>query len=109
MQNSLSHSCRVSDADIALCVLSLPDILEDAEGGSLKIPENVSPMLAGDKTIMLLNKADLLAPSDIPRSDCIVSSIEQDFGVEKAWMVSISTRAGIATFLREFGDILKKR
>lgn len=66
-------------------------------------------MLPEGKTIVLLNKTDLLAPLSAAQYGSILRGVERALGAEKAWMVSISTRDGIASFLREFGDILKQR
>jgi hypothetical protein len=100
----------VFDADIALCVLSLPELLRASESGQVILPDSISTIIPkAEDTLVLLNKNDLLSPVQLSRMDDIVAEIKKAFGVDHVWAVSIGTQSGFKSFLQEFGDILKNR
>ncbi|KAI0685991.1 tRNA modification GTPase TrmE [Cytidiella melzeri] len=99
----------VSDADIALCVLSLPELLHEPGSAQVTIPESISSMITPHNTLVLLNKSDMV-PSAVPSEfDDVVLQLKQLMKINNAWVVSISTQAGFSTFLQEFGNMLKSR
>ncbi|KAI0951921.1 hypothetical protein AcV7_007878 [Taiwanofungus camphoratus] len=96
----------VQAADVSLCVLSLPDLLQSSSAGSsapLSFPPSVSA-LTTEKTYLLLNKVDLVhaTPAD-------AATILETLHVAGAWMLSLTTGEGTQAFLDGFGSALQKR
>lgn len=90
---------RVQEADISLCVLSLPDIMNDTIGGlQMQIPPSLAPLITPG-TFFLLNKSDL-ASASIPEI--------QPFN-SKAWIASLSTGQGMREFIDSFSRALQER
>jgi len=88
------------EADVSLCVLSLPEAIADAAGGAqLRIPRSLEPLIT-PHTFFLLNKSDLASTSttDLP----ITVS-------DRAWPVSLSTGDGTKEFLDNFSRALQER
>ncbi|KZT20670.1 tRNA modification GTPase GTPBP3 [Neolentinus lepideus HHB14362 ss-1] len=90
----------VLGADVALCVLSLPEALHRKDGGErcLKVPPMLEPLIT-PSTFFLLNKIDLVpSPTD-------VNGIE----FNRSWTVSLSTGFGTKNFLDGFARALRER
>jgi tRNA modification GTPase len=84
----------IQEADVSLCVLSLPEVLSETEPG-IRMPASVLPLLSST-TLFLLNKADLVSSPDatvLPLS----------------WTVSLCTGEGTAEFLASFAKTLHQR
>lgn len=105
----LTLSFSVNDADIALCVLSLPELLGDLKSGQMVIPEGISTLILKDNTLVLLNKIDLLSLEDHLKINDAIDQLKKLLGVEQLWTVSINTQDGFTAFLQDFGGILKNR
>lgn len=84
---------RLSESDTSLCVLSLPDVLENG------ISQEVKALL-GPSTSVLFNKADLVMPKDYPTALQLLPSNT------KAWVVSLTTKEGVEDFMKEYGRSL---
>ncbi|KZT12620.1 tRNA modification GTPase TrmE [Laetiporus sulphureus 93-53] len=94
----------VKSADVALCVLSLPDIVGDNESqSSVRIPQSVAPLITSE-TYLLLNKTDMVDVTP-ERINCIRDAA----GAAKAWAVSLTTNKGTQGFLDGFAGALLKR
>jgi len=98
----------VKSADVALCVLSLPDILQydsPSETSSIKvtIPDSVASLISPN-TFLLLNKVD-----QIERSPELVQSVMTDVGVTRAWDISLATGEGTQMFMERFAEALRER
>lgn len=83
----------IEEADIRLCVLSLPEVLK--EGGP---PSSVQQLLTSD-TLFLFNKIDIAEGNS--NSPLIAEG--------RAWEVSLTTSTGLSDFLEGFGSFLQKR
>lgn len=97
---------RVENADIALCVLSLPEVVGPAiqeRSGTLDFPQSVAPLIT-PKTFVLLNKTDLVPPDTVRR--IIHSSLSR---TNKTWAVSLSNDEGTQAFMDGFADALKNQ
>ncbi|ESK93557.1 trna modification gtpase mitochondrial-like [Moniliophthora roreri MCA 2997] len=91
---------RVQGSDISLCVLSLPELLNQ------QTPELSSSVksLVTPNTYFLLNKADLLlGPMEERRMKEALMMIPN-----KSWIVSLTSGEGTSHFLSEFGDSLQE-
>ncbi|CCM04020.1 uncharacterized protein FIBRA_06177 [Fibroporia radiculosa] len=96
----------VESADVALCVLSLPDILQD-----LPLPDispcttvpSVSSMIKRD-TFVLFNKTDMVDVAS-PEVQHIMSAVN----ARNIWPISLTTGEGADTFLDEFARALRER
>ncbi|KAF9449773.1 tRNA modification GTPase TrmE [Macrolepiota fuliginosa MF-IS2] len=113
----------VKEADIALCVLSLPDVLVSStksETGNeqvIQLPETIRELAATPKTYFILNKADLV-DSDLDQDNFFPkfgmpqpppsSSAPQPSMTKRSWIVSLSERQGTAQFLDGFGEELRR-
>ncbi|KAJ8697649.1 mitochondrial splicing system protein [Pleurotus ostreatus] len=125
----------VQDADVSICVLSLPEMLNSvvspSKGKSLEaaehqrvpqIPSSVASLIT-ENTCFLLNKADLL-DSTIPTASLGVASqlLERAMGKEangekmeaaarweNIWAVSLQNGKGTEEFLQSFAKSLKHR
>lgn len=91
----------VETADIALCVLSLPDVLQGEEQLRVQIPPTLASMITPE-TVFLFNKSDLV-PVPIPQ-DGIRQSINAH-----AWVASMNTGAGTKELLEGMGQLLQDR
>ncbi|KAJ3554797.1 hypothetical protein NM688_g2919 [Phlebia brevispora] len=100
----------IANSDIALCVLSIPELLESGQDKGptkpLLIPDDIRSNIAPEKTVVLLNKTDL-APANVLRS--LQSNVTKMLNVPRVWVVSLTTSSGVDRFVREFGDVLKER
>lgn len=84
----------IQEADVSLCVLSLPEAIRD--GG---LPPSVRPLVTPN-TLVLLNKQDLVQAG--LGSDSVA-------GGTNSWKVSLSTGAGMSDFVEGLGKALNKR
>lgn len=88
------HFLSVASSDIALCVLSFPDVLS-----GLIDPKILS--LITPQTLILLNKLDLAAgPSPISTAQ---------MPSEMQWRASLNSGLGLESFLEGFSKVLKER
>ncbi|TFK56232.1 tRNA modification GTPase GTPBP3 [Heliocybe sulcata] len=90
----------VQAADVALCVLSLPEVIETAQGGEpcLRIPPTLEPLVTPD-TFILFNKTDLVS---IPTE---VRGLE----ARRSWTVSLTKGEGMKEFMEGFARALRER
>jgi tRNA modification GTPase len=87
-----THS--IQDADISLCVLSLPDLLKD----SIQVPPTIQPFISS-RTLVLFNKSDL-----------VDSSERLNIGIgERSWTVSLHTGEGMTEFMDGFARAIQER
>ncbi|TEB29453.1 tRNA modification GTPase TrmE [Coprinellus micaceus] len=108
----------VQNADISICVLSLPDLLEPPKTGTSKDLEHWRELVSPD-TYCLFNKSDLLKTS--PEIDtealrmALVPSSPPSSGKENsgnqimAWRASLIAGSGADEFLTGFSDALKRQ
>lgn len=89
-------------ADVSLCVLSLPEVIERTPSGpQLRIPKALQPLLTPD-TYFLFNKSDLL---ESPISPEALSSLTG----QPSWAASLATGEGSTNFLGGFSKALQNR
>jgi hypothetical protein len=92
---------RIQEADISLCVLSLPEVVKStANGYRLDLPPELHSFISA-KTLVLLNKADLVPGSAAANLDVTIG--------EQAWTASLGTGEGMADFMTGFVRMLLKR
>ena len=111
---ALPYVASVADSDIALCVLSVSDIVIDAGCNSpahinLSIPEDVCREIVPEKTCVLLNKMDLTLSQDSSHIRALEASVAASLGVAHIWTISLTASTGVDSFLRNFGDVLRQR
>ena len=70
-----------------------------SDGPAIRIPPSVAPLVTPN-TFFLLNKSDLVTPSD---------SATMKLHNENMWVTSLSTGDGAMTFLDDFSKALQKR
>ncbi|GJJ07254.1 hypothetical protein Clacol_001454 [Clathrus columnatus] len=87
----------ITDSDLTLCILSLPDFLQYR-----CLPDAVLPLIT-EKTFFLLNKSDLVARPDLELNYPGIALYRN------AWAVSLKTESGMKGFLSDFGSILNSR
>ncbi|KAH8113290.1 hypothetical protein DFH11DRAFT_1510406 [Phellopilus nigrolimitatus] len=85
---------RVTDSDVSLCVLSLPDMVDG-------LPDQVRELIT-PSTFVLLNKSDLCEPEARPRAESVLSSCAG------SWTISLTSGVGLERFLSEFGKAIHK-
>lgn len=100
----------VQDADIKLCVLSLPDLLKS---DSDAIPHPLRSLVGSD-TFFLFNKADLLGHKGSEgESERMMITVSSKLGFkslkDQAWIASLATGDGTRAFTTEFAQALKRR
>ena len=83
----------MADSDVALCVLSLSEILID---DGILLPDYVRDLIS-PSTFVLLNKTDLCSPQDKLRAQRALSNCAA------VWAVSLNTGEGLGAFIGEFG------
>ncbi|KIL67299.1 hypothetical protein M378DRAFT_185721 [Amanita muscaria Koide BX008] len=97
----------VQDADIKLCVLSLPDLLK-SDSDAIPYPLQ---SLVGPDTFFLFNKADLLDRESESENMMIAVSSKLGFKSlkDQAWIASLATGDGTRAFTTGFAQALKRR
>ncbi|KAF9475886.1 tRNA modification GTPase TrmE [Pholiota conissans] len=110
----------VKDADISLCVLSLPEVLSTpstsqavASKCHVKIPPNVRPLITPN-TYFLFNKSDLVSHwrNDLPLSMLDETENSNHNLVDlhsRAWTMSLTTGEGAHGFVQGLANALKSR
>lgn len=105
--------CSVQEADIKLCVLSLPDLLETENNAVL--PDAVQSLLDPD-TFLLLNKADLACSTPVKTEekdllDAALTRLRRGRGdrLSQAWVTSLATGGGTQEFMTGLVMALKHR
>ncbi|THH33812.1 hypothetical protein EUX98_g484 [Antrodiella citrinella] len=96
---------KVAAADISLCVLPLPDLLQALSLGIPGISPALSSMILKERSYVLLNKADLITPASGTDLTVLLDSLH----VPKAWIVSLTTGDGVKEFLNGLGETLRER
>ncbi|CAG8679681.1 4172_t:CDS:2, partial [Acaulospora colombiana] len=112
----------VRDADIALCVVSIPEMERrhsNQSGGESLLaqwPAEIQALLT-EQTMVLFNKVDLAARS-APQDQHLARSLEGAWGAEiKAnstrspthWAASVTTGEGMKEFIKGFSQAIKER
>ncbi|KAF9468779.1 tRNA modification GTPase TrmE, partial [Collybia nuda] len=92
----------VQTANISLCVLSLPEVLEFAsDGPQLRIPKALKQLITPN-THFLFNKSDLLKSPISSQALCSLTG-------KPAWTASLTTGEGLTKFLEGFSVALQNR
>jgi len=93
------YSIRISNADVSLCVLALPDVTTNASNRNhVQLPPSMQPFVSSE-TFFLLNKSDLVVPR-----------FTTDLGLgPRAWIASLHTGDGMMEFLAGFTKALQER
>ena len=101
------NATSIKDADISLCVLPLPEIL-NTSGEEINIPQSVRPLITKD-TYFLLNKSDLVSPNPdtIRTLNQSLAELCDSQTVDRTWTASITTGAGTHTFVEGLARGLK--
>jgi tRNA modification GTPase len=90
----------VQEADVSLCVLSLPEVIFDGpDNPQMGIPPSLERLVTPE-TFFLLNKADLVTPAIVERVTVLNGG---------TWAVSLSTSQGTKEFLDGFCRALQER
>jgi len=99
-------NCSVQEADIKLCVLSLPDLLKEAS-----LPEAVRSLI-DPHTLFLFNKADLTSNSrekDLVNTALARLHSDSINPPSQAWVTSLATGDGTREFITGLATALKHR
>lgn len=117
----------MKNADVSICVLSLPDLLEESTSDSKQNPAHSWRDLVSPDTYFLFNKSDLVASAISGDSADVGALYKRVSGVSsgkvekhspnnatreplgKAWTASLATGAGADQFLAGFGEALQHR
>lgn len=100
----------VKEADLSLCVLSLPDVLSSPDNALVQIPDEVKGHLKPD-TLFLLNKSDTIA-SLPPNQSLTFMEYGDDYDNSKRpqfWTASLRTSEGTQSFLDGLAQVLRLR
>ncbi|PVF96321.1 P-loop containing nucleoside triphosphate hydrolase protein [Serendipita vermifera] len=112
----------VRDADIALCVVSIPDMerrhssQSGGESSAAQWAPEIQELLT-EQTMVLFNKVDL-ATQLAPQEQHLVRSLEGAWGAEieanstgspTYWAASVTTGEGMQEFIRGFSQAIKER
>jgi len=90
----------VQEADISLCVLSLPEaVVDPLDSLEMRMPPSLETLITPE-TFFVLNKSDLVSTS-APKLPTILNG--------KAWTISLSTGEGTTEFLDKFSKVLQAR
>ena len=89
----------MKDADASLCVLSVPEVVEE---GRVVIPDRIEELFTSS-THILLNKMDLCASEDVSLA---VDTLRERHPV---WPVSLTSGEGLEMFLAEFGRLVNEK
>ncbi|KAG2365687.1 P-loop containing nucleoside triphosphate hydrolase protein [Suillus spraguei] len=94
----------VKEADLSLCVLSLPDVLSSPDNTLVRVPDEVKSHLKSD-TLFLLNKSDTMASLLPNQSLTFMEWSRTGLTIKVLLTSSISTgRMDILTFFNRYSD-----
>lgn len=103
----------MQEANIKLCVLSLPDLLGTENNAAL--PEAVQSLFDSD-TFLLLNKADLVCSTPVKTEEkdllgAALTRLRRGDGdrLGQAWVTSLATGSGTQEFMTGLATALKHR
>jgi tRNA modification GTPase len=116
-RTNVLHLCSVKEADISLCVLSLPEVLSPlsttATSQPITIPPNVRDLITPN-TYFLFNKSDLVSSTrGLPSA--ILDETNRSAGPNlidlhgRAWATSLTTGEGAHAFVQGLAGALKAR
>lgn len=92
----------VRSANVSICVLSLPDVIEQSsDGPRICIPRSLSSFITSE-TFFLFNKSDLVTFK-------ISADMSPLLSTQMAWTASLSTGNGVVDFLAGLARSLKDR
>ncbi|KAF5363775.1 hypothetical protein D9756_000881 [Leucocoprinus leucothites] len=110
----------IKEADVALCVLSLPDILVPNHDSmdptyAIRLPEAILDLVAVPSTYFVLNKADLL-DQDLTSINLAFQQLDDSGPAsvhplllnDRTWIMSLSKQEGTSQFLEHFGCELRR-
>ena len=106
----LRNFLSVEEADLSLCVLSLPDVLSSSGSVQVRLPEEVKGHLKPD-TLFLLNKSDTIATLP-PKDSFAFQEYNNECGSNKQlqfWTVSLRTSEGMQLFLDGLAEVLRTK
>ncbi|OAX39244.1 tRNA modification GTPase TrmE [Rhizopogon vinicolor AM-OR11-026] len=87
----------IKEADLSLCVLSLPDVLSSSGNARVRLPDEVKGHLKPN-TLFLLNKSDM------------ITSLLSEHNIRpQFWPVSLRTSKGTQLFLDGLAEVLRTR
>jgi tRNA modification GTPase len=98
----------VKEADLSLCVLSLPDVLSSPDNALIRIPDEVKSHLKPD-TIFLLNKSDTIASLPPNQSLTFMEYGDNYSRRPQFWTASLRTSEGTQSFLDGLAQFLQSR
>ncbi|KAG2127711.1 tRNA modification GTPase TrmE [Suillus bovinus] len=100
----------VKEADLSLCVLSLPDVLSSRDNALVRVPDEVKSHLKLD-TLFLLNKSDTIA-SLPPNQSLTFTEYGDNYDHSRQpqfWTASLRTSEGTQSFLDGLAQVLRSR
>lgn len=100
----------VKEADLSLCVLSLPDVLSSRDNALVRIPDEVKNHLKPD-TLFLLNKSDTIESLPLNQS-LTFTDHDNNYNNSKRlqfWTASLRTSEGTQSFLDGLAQVLRSR
>lgn len=100
----------VKEADLSLCVLSLPDVLSPLDNAMVRVPDEVKSHLKPG-TLFLLNKSDTVA--NLPANQSL-TFVKYDDSYDNSkrpqfWTASLRTSEGTQSFLDGLAQVLRSR
>jgi tRNA modification GTPase len=98
----------VKEADLSLCVLSLPDVLSSPDNALVRAPDEVKSHLKPD-TIFLLNKSDTIASLPPNQSLTFMEYGDNYSRRPQFWTASLRTSEGTQSFLDGLAQFLQSR
>ncbi|PPQ83643.1 hypothetical protein CVT25_006249 [Psilocybe cyanescens] len=90
----------IKAADISLCVLPLPEVLNAAEKGQSIIPEDIRNLVT-PTTYFLFNKSDLVASKDLQ------AVFDSNDLLSRSWCASLASGEGTHAFVQGLAKALK--
>lgn len=106
----VNDSLSVKEADLSLCVLSLPDVLSSRDNALVRVPDEVKSHLKLD-TLFLLNKSDTIA-SLPPNQSLTFTEYGDNYDHSRQpqfWTASLRTSEGTQSFLDGLAQVLRSR
>ncbi|KAG1858998.1 tRNA modification GTPase TrmE [Suillus subalutaceus] len=100
----------VKEADVSLCVLSLPDVLSSPDNALIRVPDEVKSHLKPD-TLFLLNKSDTIANLPANQSLTFMEYNDDCHNGKRTqfWTASLRTSEGTQSFLDGLAQVLRSR
>jgi len=96
----------VEQADLSVCVLSLPDLISPNGSFRSEMLDRFRPLITSE-SLLICNKSDLVTPDMIVGK--LISQIKEETSCAGCWSMSLTTGTGTNRFIEEISNLVQER